>query len=292
MATLDGAYVAGVEDRTGSLTPGKQADVVIIDAKSLNVAPVIDPVAAVVLCADVSNVDTVLVAGQVRKRDGKLLADVDRARADWCEASRDYLLGGHGPRSSSERRPPGTSRRRGSSSSLPPPDGLAGATGLRRCVGGRRRRSMPCTPGSDSASSSRAVRSPRTCTHSRRASTSSTGTAVDRHTPRGRTAARAGRLRPGPGRRAPPLRNDSQLPVRWVEMQAPVPRSAYRRGHLRRAGADAPRPCRSPIDVRDPRTVASATSRRRTWTPASRARTCSRSRQACAPRCSSTAGST
>ena len=90
-ATIDGAYVAGVEDRTGSLTPGKQADIVIIEAKSLNMAPVIDPVAAVVLCADVSNVDTVLVAGQVKKRDGKLLADVDKARAD-VEASRDYLL--------------------------------------------------------------------------------------------------------------------------------------------------------------------------------------------------------
>jgi cytosine/adenosine deaminase-related metal-dependent hydrolase len=90
-ATLDGAYVAGVEDRTGSLTPGKQADIVIIEAKSLNIAPVIDPVAAVVLSADVSNVDTVFVAGQVKKRDGKLLADVDKARAD-VEASRDHLL--------------------------------------------------------------------------------------------------------------------------------------------------------------------------------------------------------
>jgi 5-methylthioadenosine/S-adenosylhomocysteine deaminase len=80
-----------VEDRTGSLTPGKQADIVIIEAKSLNMAPIIDPVAAVVLCADVSNVDTVLVAGQVKKRDGKLLADVDKARAD-VEASRDHLL--------------------------------------------------------------------------------------------------------------------------------------------------------------------------------------------------------
>jgi cytosine/adenosine deaminase-related metal-dependent hydrolase len=90
-ATIDGAYVAGVEDRTGSLTPGKQADIVVIDAQSLNMAPIIDPVAAVVLCADVSNVDTVLVAGSVKKRDGKLLADVDKARRD-VEASSEYLL--------------------------------------------------------------------------------------------------------------------------------------------------------------------------------------------------------
>ncbi len=91
-ATIDGAYVAGVEDRAGSLTPGKQADVVVVEARSLNMAPVIDPVAAVVLCADVSNVDTVLVAGEVKKRGGRLLADVDKARSE-VEASRDYLLG-------------------------------------------------------------------------------------------------------------------------------------------------------------------------------------------------------
>ena len=90
-ATIDGAYVAGVEDRTGSLTPGKQADIVVIDAQSVNMTPVIDPVTAVVLCADVSNVDTVLVAGSVKKRDGTLLADLDKARRD-VEASSEYLL--------------------------------------------------------------------------------------------------------------------------------------------------------------------------------------------------------
>src|SRR5690606_36677324 len=79
-ATLGGAHVAGLEDRTGSLTHGKQADVVLLDARALNMAPVIDPVAAVTVCADVSNVYTVLIGGKVHKRDGKLLADVDRAR--------------------------------------------------------------------------------------------------------------------------------------------------------------------------------------------------------------------
>jgi 5-methylthioadenosine/S-adenosylhomocysteine deaminase len=91
MATINGAHVAGVEDRTGSLTPGKQADVVVIDARPLNMAPVIDPVAAVTLCADVSNVETVIVDGVVRKRDGKLVADESRAR-DLVESSRDHLI--------------------------------------------------------------------------------------------------------------------------------------------------------------------------------------------------------
>jgi 5-methylthioadenosine/S-adenosylhomocysteine deaminase len=92
MATVDGAYVAGLEDRTGSLTPGKQADVVLIDARALNVAPVIDPVAAVTLSADVSNVDTVIIGGVVRKQNGKLSGDADTARR-LVEASRDYLVG-------------------------------------------------------------------------------------------------------------------------------------------------------------------------------------------------------
>jgi cytosine/adenosine deaminase-related metal-dependent hydrolase len=92
MATINGAKVAGLGDRTGSLTPGKQADVVLIDATALNVAPVIDPVAAVVLCADVSNVDTVIVGGVIRKRDGRLLADTHRARS-LVDAARDYLVG-------------------------------------------------------------------------------------------------------------------------------------------------------------------------------------------------------
>ncbi len=90
-ATLDGAKVAGIADRTGSITPGKKADLVIIDTKAPNVAPVIDPVAAVVLAADISNVDTVLVGGRILKRHGKLLAELSGPRRD-VEASRDYLV--------------------------------------------------------------------------------------------------------------------------------------------------------------------------------------------------------
>lgn len=91
IATRNGAHVAGLEDRTGSLTPGKRADVVAIDATALNVAPVHDAAAAVTLSADVSNVDTVLVDGVIRKRDGRLVADVDRARR-LVQESRDRLL--------------------------------------------------------------------------------------------------------------------------------------------------------------------------------------------------------
>ncbi len=92
MATINGAHVVGLEDRTGSLTPGKKADVVVIDGTAPNTAPVIDPVAMVTLSADVSNVETVIIDGKIRKRDGKLVGyDLARARS-LVEASRDYLV--------------------------------------------------------------------------------------------------------------------------------------------------------------------------------------------------------
>ncbi|MCX7624192.1 MAG: amidohydrolase family protein [Thermomicrobium sp.] len=91
MATINGAHVILKEDQLGSLTPGKKADVVVIDTTAVNLAPLIDAVAAVVVGADVSNVETVLVDGRFVKRDGKLLADWERARR-LVEASRDYLL--------------------------------------------------------------------------------------------------------------------------------------------------------------------------------------------------------
>jgi cytosine/adenosine deaminase-related metal-dependent hydrolase len=94
MATVNGAAVAGLADRTGSLTPGKQADLVVIDATAVNLAPLVDPVAAVVLGADVSNVEAVVIAGVVHKRDGRLVTDFARARR-LVEAARDHLLRPH-----------------------------------------------------------------------------------------------------------------------------------------------------------------------------------------------------
>jgi cytosine/adenosine deaminase-related metal-dependent hydrolase len=90
-ATIDGARVAGVAGHTGSITPGKKADLVVIDGSAVNVAPVIDPVAAVTCAADVSNVETVIVNGVVRKRDFRLVGDLDAARQAVLR-SRDWLV--------------------------------------------------------------------------------------------------------------------------------------------------------------------------------------------------------
>jgi cytosine/adenosine deaminase-related metal-dependent hydrolase len=91
-ATIEGARALGIEDRTGSLTPGKEADVVLLRTDQLNMFPVNNPVASVTLAANTSNIDTVLVRGKVVKRDGRLVG-VDMARLRRLgDASRDHLL--------------------------------------------------------------------------------------------------------------------------------------------------------------------------------------------------------
>jgi 5-methylthioadenosine/S-adenosylhomocysteine deaminase len=91
-ATTAGARMAGLDDRIGSLRPGKEADIVLLRADDLNLLPVVDPVASIVLHAGTANVDTVLVAGRVVKRHGKLAyADLARRKAELAESSRRVL---------------------------------------------------------------------------------------------------------------------------------------------------------------------------------------------------------
>ena len=71
--TIEGARMLKMDDRIGSLAPGKQADVLMLRADDLNMWPVHDPVTSAVMQASVANVDSVLVAGQFRKRRGKML---------------------------------------------------------------------------------------------------------------------------------------------------------------------------------------------------------------------------
>ena len=75
-ATINGAKHLRLDGKTGSLKPGKEADIIILDATHLNVFPVNHVPGAVVQMMDRSNVETVIVAGKVRKWKGRLL-DVD-----------------------------------------------------------------------------------------------------------------------------------------------------------------------------------------------------------------------
>jgi cytosine/adenosine deaminase-related metal-dependent hydrolase len=90
-ATIDGARANGLGDVTGSLTPGKQADLIVLSSDSPNIFPINDPIGAVVWGMDTSNVDSVFVAGRALKRDGELV-DVDMARvSDVAYAARDHV---------------------------------------------------------------------------------------------------------------------------------------------------------------------------------------------------------
>ncbi len=91
-ATVQGARANGLLDKTGTLTPGKQADIIMLRADAINVMPINDPVGAVVQGMDTSNVETVFVAGRMRKRNGQLVG-VDIARVEaLVRASQAYLL--------------------------------------------------------------------------------------------------------------------------------------------------------------------------------------------------------
>ena len=71
--TVEGARMLKQSHRIGSLAAGKQADLVMIRATDLNMQPVIDPVNSVVMQTSLANIDSVMVAGEWKKRHGQLL---------------------------------------------------------------------------------------------------------------------------------------------------------------------------------------------------------------------------
>jgi len=95
-ATVNGAKHLRLDGKVGSLTPGKEADIIILDAEAINVAPLNQVPGAVVSLMDRSNVETVIVAGKVRKWKGKLLdVDLPHLRRQ-LEASRDHIFAAAG----------------------------------------------------------------------------------------------------------------------------------------------------------------------------------------------------
>src|SRR5438105_232389 len=91
-ATVNGAVCAGLSDKTGTISPGREADIVIIRADDINLYPSNNALGTVVQAADRSNVDTVIIGGRVRKRGGKL-AGLDMSKLkSMVEESRRYLF--------------------------------------------------------------------------------------------------------------------------------------------------------------------------------------------------------
>jgi 5-methylthioadenosine/S-adenosylhomocysteine deaminase len=75
-ATLEGARSVGLATTTGSLEPGKQADLIVLRTDRPNIYPINDPIGAVVWGVDASNIDWVFVGGQALMREGRLDADI------------------------------------------------------------------------------------------------------------------------------------------------------------------------------------------------------------------------
>lgn len=91
-ATIEGARDNRLDRKIGTLTPGKEADVILLRMDHINVMPVNNAYGAVVLGMDTSNVDTVFIGGTVKKRQGKLVGvDLNRVNR-LVHQSRDYVV--------------------------------------------------------------------------------------------------------------------------------------------------------------------------------------------------------
>ena len=90
-ATVHGARTLGLDDVCGTLSPGKRADLIMIDCTSPNIVPMNNAFGTVALGADVHSVRAVLVAGTVRKWGDSLLGvDLEEVK-NTVEKSRDTL---------------------------------------------------------------------------------------------------------------------------------------------------------------------------------------------------------
>jgi cytosine/adenosine deaminase-related metal-dependent hydrolase len=107
-STLQGARADGMEAKVGSITPGKEADLVLLRTDLTNTLPFNSAYGAIATGMDTSNLDTVMIGGRVVKRAGKLVGVDLTAIGRQAAASRDYLVGKLGwPHSVIEQTLPG-----------------------------------------------------------------------------------------------------------------------------------------------------------------------------------------
>ena len=91
-ATMAGAHCAGLDDKIGSLAPGKEADLIMIRTDAVNLYPSNNAVGTVVQAAERSNVDTVIIGGRVRKYRGRVIGlDMVSLKA-MIDESRNHLF--------------------------------------------------------------------------------------------------------------------------------------------------------------------------------------------------------
>jgi 5-methylthioadenosine/S-adenosylhomocysteine deaminase len=91
-ATIEGARACGLDREVGSLTPGKQADIILVRTDTLGMSPLNNATGAIVYNAHPGLVETVLVAGRVVKRDGVLVDHDPKKIIALAEETRDHVL--------------------------------------------------------------------------------------------------------------------------------------------------------------------------------------------------------
>jgi 5-methylthioadenosine/S-adenosylhomocysteine deaminase len=91
-ATIGGARMLGMDSEIGSLAVGKRADIVMLKARTPGAAPNHDPVATIVMQANPSMIDMVMIDGQIAKRNGAIVGhDLAKAAADLLKQSSELL---------------------------------------------------------------------------------------------------------------------------------------------------------------------------------------------------------
>jgi 5-methylthioadenosine/S-adenosylhomocysteine deaminase len=91
-ATVNGAACAGLSAKCGTLSPGKEADIVMIRTDDINLYPSNNALGTVVSAADIKNVDTVIIGGVIRKSRGKVIGVNWPMLRTQIDASRNYLF--------------------------------------------------------------------------------------------------------------------------------------------------------------------------------------------------------
>lgn len=90
--TIEGARALGLDDRIGSLTPGKDADIIMINTNSVGLVgwDQSNPAATIIQQASKADVDTVMVRGNILKRKGRIVAD-EQAVCRLLQQTADYI---------------------------------------------------------------------------------------------------------------------------------------------------------------------------------------------------------
>lgn len=92
MATIGGARVLGIDNKVGSIEVGKNADLVLIETQSVNMQPIYDYYSTIVYSSNPSNVDTVIVNGDIVVKNKKLVSgDFNNIRKDLLKLKNEII---------------------------------------------------------------------------------------------------------------------------------------------------------------------------------------------------------